>query len=266
MPDIKQNLRALQAFEAVSRRLSISNAALELGVTQSAVSHHMRQLTEQVGERLLTESGRGVALTPAGAKLAARLQAAFQQIEMSVEETIGSRREIVRLAVCSSFGPGWLIPRLSRFYAANPSVDLQLRMYGNDPELTDTVADAFVTSYPTEKGFWSLKLQTELLVPVMRANAGIDPADGPLITTDLGAQDFAKDWRAFADICGIDIGGLTRGRFLQATHYVFALSMASAGLGIALVPDFLAAPSLACGELELLSAEKIPTHEDYFCA
>ena len=162
----KQNFRALQAFEAVSRHMSVSAAAVELGVTQSAVSHQIRLLTEEMGERLLQKQGRGVALTAAGDRLASRLQVAFADIARSVMETIGTARTTVRLAVCSSFAPGWLIPRLSRLYAHNPSFDLQLCMYAQDPILTDTVADAFITSMTPETGFYSLLLKKEMLVPV----------------------------------------------------------------------------------------------------
>lgn len=150
----RQHFRAMQAFEAVTRHLSVTRAADELGVSQSAISHQLRQLSEVVGERLVERRGRGIVLTVAGDRLARRLQPAFAEIERSMSEAIGGTRDTVRLAICSSFGPGWLVPRLSRFYAAHPGLPLQLCMYARDPELTDAVADAFVTTLPREKGSW----------------------------------------------------------------------------------------------------------------
>jgi len=89
--DKRHNLRALQAFEAVARHSSITKAADELGVTQSAVSHQLRKLSDDIGERLVVKSGRQVILTEAGRRLGIALQAAFLQIDRSV---IRPRREV----------------------------------------------------------------------------------------------------------------------------------------------------------------------------
>ena len=260
------NLRGIQTFEAVSRHLSISRAAEELGVTQSAVSHQLRRLTEEIGERLIERSGRGVSLTEPGIELANRLQTAFAQIRTSLAHVAGHGRETVRLAVCSSFAPGWLIGRLRGFIAANPDTDLQLLMYAQDPELTDRVADAFVTSFPTEPGFWSLRLMTELLVPVRRPRSG-EPAAGErqaLITTDTQPSRLGADWIEYFRIAGETLDELHSGQWLQCSHYMLAIELARNGLGAALVPDFLAAADLRAGRLELLGPHTIPTHEDYY--
>ncbi|APH72649.1 LysR family transcriptional regulator [Aquibium oceanicum] len=261
--EFRQNFRALQAFEAVSRHGSVSRAAEELGVSQSAVSHQLRLLGDLVGERLLRKEGRGIALTEAGASLAGKLQEAFAAIERSVGDTIGRRNETVRLAVCSSFGPGWLVPRLSQFYAANPLLDLHLHMYASDPELTDAVADAFVTTLPTEKGFYSLLLWPERLVPVV-ASATLSDGAPRLITTDLTRGRIGHDWHRHSELAGRPTVKPPGGRWLFASHYVTALEMVRAGLGAALVPDFLVARDVEVGSLSLLDDTAIPTSEDYY--
>lgn len=261
--EYRQNFRALQAFEAVSRHLSVSRAAEELGVTQSAISHQLRILGELVGERLLRKEGRGVVLTSAGDKLARKLQPAFAEIDRSVSEAIGRRRETVRLAVCSSFGPGWLIPRLSDFYATRPAFDLQLCMYARDPDLTDAVADAFVTTFPSEKGYYALFLWPERLIPVVSTRrTSLDNL--PLITTDLDPGRIGTDWISHAALA--EDGGLAPpdGRWLFASHYLMALEMVRAGLGAALVPDFLVAAEIEAGTLRRLDNLAVPTHEDYY--
>lgn len=264
-PGNRPPLRTLQAFEAASRHLSISKAAVELGVTQSAVSHQLRLLSETVGEKLVGKVGRGIALTPAGQRLAARLQSAFNEIDRSVSEVIGSDRKVARLAVCSSFAPGWLIERMKSFYKANPHVDLQLRMYAKDPALTDDVADAFVTTLPTEKGFWAMKLLPELLIPVgSPALAKAATRNVPLITTTVDPSRLGGDWVAYGAIAGLSLAALRSGPWLQVTHYVLALEMARAGLGLALVPDFLAARDIAGGRLHQPWRQALATHEDYY--
>ena len=258
----KPSFRALEAFEVVSRHLSVSVAAAELGVTQSAISHQIRLLSHLVGERLVQKQGRGIVLTAAGERLARKLQPAFADIARSVSEAIGGKRDIVRLAVCSAFGPGWLIPRLSGFYESQPGFDLQLCMYARDPELTDTVADAFVTTLPAEKGFHAFLLWPERLVPVVVTT--VARAAPALITTDLEPGRIGNDWKAHASLSGRDSPVSPDGRWLFASHYLIALEMVRAGLGAALVPDFLVAADLASGRLALVDDIAIPTHQDYY--
>lgn len=260
----RQSFRALQAFETVSRHLSVSRAAAELGVTQSAVSHQLRVLSELVGERLIQKNGRGIMLTEAGYRLARKLQPAFAEIDRSVGEAIGRSREVVRLAICSSFGPGWLVPRLPAFYATRPELDLQLCMYARDPELTDAVADAFVTTLPVEKGFFALFLWPEKLVPVIAANFERSRKGLPLITTELQPGRTGADWTSHAGLSGAAPPAPPDGRWLFASHYLIALEMVRAGLGAALVPDFLVAREIELGSLVLLDDHAVPTHEDYF--
>jgi LysR family glycine cleavage system transcriptional activator len=259
----RKNFRALEAFESVSRHLSVSGAAVELGVTQSAISHHLRILSELVGERLLQKQGRGIALTEAGERLARKLQPAFADIDRSVGEAIGGTRSVVRLAICSSFGPAWLVPRLAGFYAADPAFDLQLCMYARDPELTDAVADAFVTTLPVEKGFHTFLLWPENLVPIVAS--GVDGGTNPgLITTDLQPGREGADWKAHAASSGRDLDSLSNTRWIFASHYMIALEMVRAGLGAALVPDFLAARDLEAGTVRVLDSVVLPTHQDYY--
>jgi LysR family glycine cleavage system transcriptional activator len=259
-----RNLRGLEAFEAVSRHLSVTAAAEELGVTQSAVSHQIRHLTEQLGEKLLRRVGRKVELTAAGQRLAERLRAAFDQIDSSIDETLGANNTTVRLAVCSCFAPGWLIRRLGNFYASHPDFALQLRMYAQDPALTDEVADAFVTTFPTVPGFSALRLRGEFLVAVRPAACGSRRPNLPLVTTTLPPGQLGADWESYCEFAGLNFQQMHRGHWLQATHYILALEMARKGLGIALVPDFLAEEALSTGEIEIECNAKMPTHEDYY--
>lgn len=262
----RQNFRALQAFEAVSRHLSVSTAAEELGVTQSAVSHQIRQLSDLVGEKLLRRDGRRIVLTEAGDKLARKLQPAFADIDRSVSEAIGGRRDTVRLAVCSSFGPGWLIPRLASFYALEPAFDLQLCMYARDPDLTDAVADAFVTTLPEESGFHAQFLWPERLVPVVAAEGSWadDASLAPRITTDLDPGRAGADWITHGAAAGRDGSIPPGGRWLFASHYLLALDMVRAGLGAALVPDFLVREELLAGSLVLIDDAVVETRQDYY--
>ena len=113
-------IRGLQYFEAVARHQSVKLAAAELGVSQNAVSHQLRQLTKELGEQLLVRSGRGIVLTPVGQRLAEKLSVTFTSLYSSVVDTVGSGRSTLRLAVCSSCAAGWVIPRLNSFFEQQP--------------------------------------------------------------------------------------------------------------------------------------------------
>lgn len=261
--DCWHNLRALHTFETVSRHLSVAAAAAELGVTQSAVSHQLRILTEIVGERLIQKNGRGIVLTDAGRDLARRLQPAFAEIDRSLAEAIGGSRDRVRLAVCSSFASAWLVPRLKSFYATHPDIDLQIMMYAQDPELSDAAGDAFVTTLPKDRGYHAQLLWPEFLVPVVSSALSCGKAAPSYITTELLPGRIGSDWQAYARHSGRTDLIPPSGRWLFASHYVVALDMVRMGLGAALLPDFLVEPDIRAGYLRLLNEAAMPTHEDY---
>lgn len=188
--------------------------------------------------------GRGIDLTPTGNLLAEKLGHVFSGLQSSLDDVIGGNRRTLRLAVCSSFGPGWLIPRLPGFYAAHPEIDLQLRLYAQDPELTDQVADAFVTALPVKPGFAAVHVVDEHLVAV---RARMPQEKNVLITTDIESGKVGKDWANYCAVTGLRLAEIQFGSFIQCTHYMLALEMAKAGLGVALVPDFLAAREVESG-------------------
>lgn len=230
-------------------------------MTQSAVSHQLRLLSEIVGERLVQKRGRGIELTPAGQALARKLQPAFAEIDRSLAGAIGGTRDRLRLAVCSSFAPGWLVPRLERFHAAHPQIDLQVIIYATDPELTDAVGDAFVTTLPKDRGYHAFFLYPERLVPV--APSGKCLGELPLITTDLKPGTIGMDWQTYGRESGKGVIDPPGGRWLQTSHYVTALQMVLRGLGAALLPDFLVQEDLEAGRIERIDDTAIATDEDY---
>ena len=258
-------IRSLHYFEAVARHQSLKLAAAELGVSQSAVSHQLRELTVALGEQLFIRAGRGIALTPTGRRLADRLAATFSGLQSSLDDIVGSGRPSLRLAVCSSFGPGWLIPRLAAFYAAHPGVTLQLRLYAQDPEQTTQVADAFVTAQPLKPGFAAVHVLDEMLVAVAAPQLCGRAPDGRhgLITTDIAPGQVGQDWSDFCAATGRSLDALQAGSFLECSHYMLAIEMARAGLGVALVPDFLARRDSEAGTLRYLDRRPVPSGRRY---
>jgi LysR family transcriptional regulator, glycine cleavage system transcriptional activator len=255
-------IRGLQYFEAVARHQSVRVAAEELGVSQSAVSHQIRELARVLGEQLLIRSGRGIAVSPVGQLLAERLSTTFSSLQASLDEIVGGEsRQILRLAVCSSFGPGWVVPRLPGFIEANPGIDLQLQLYAQDPQLSHQVADAIFSALPVTPGFSAIHVLDEMLVAVHAP--GAHNGRHRMITTDLEPQKLGQDWLNYCAQTGIGREIMQEGAWLRSTHYMLALEMARAGMGAALVPDFLARRHIEDGTLAYLDRTRIPSGRVY---
>lgn len=258
------NIRALQVFECVFRHQSIAKAADELAITRSAISHQLRYLRTQIGEDLIEKSGRSLTFTERGAKLAQSLTFAFTQIENSIQRTITEPTSALRVAMCASFGSGWLIPRI-KLYAHLTNCRMQIDLQTYQPELSDAIADVFFTTTPQKDGFWSAKLLSEDLVAVGTAEQL--PPDSKrgytFITTEVKERNFMGDWRDYLELVQRkDL--LENASVLGASHYLFAIEMAAQGLGIALVPQFLAEQRLSANGLQLWSDTGMPSGRAYY--
>lgn len=160
------SLAALRTFEAAARHRSFKNAAAELNVTPTAVSHQIRALEEAIGVKLFSRGARHVELTTAGAALFPILRDSFDAIWRAVDTAARrSHREVVTLTATTAFTAKWLVPRLGRAPAAlrlqasedvldldTGAVDLAIR-YGRGPyrrfDATPLIRDRFaVTSSP----------------------------------------------------------------------------------------------------------------------
>lgn len=125
-------LNALRAFEAAARHLNLTRAAIELCVTQAALSHQIRGLEERLGVTLFRRVPRGLVLTDEGASLVPVLTRAFDGMSDALDIAVsGAFHETVNLGVVGSFATEWLMPRLPDFRARHPSVDLRIHANNN---------------------------------------------------------------------------------------------------------------------------------------
>jgi LysR family glycine cleavage system transcriptional activator len=118
---------ALRAFHAVATHDRYRDAAEDLGVTESAISHQIRRLEEFLRTPLVDRSGRRTTLTDAGRRYLEQITPALQQIHAATEAVSpAGGRGAVRLTLPPSLAATWLIPRLGAFERAHPEIDLQL--------------------------------------------------------------------------------------------------------------------------------------------
>lgn len=119
------SLDLLKGFVAVGRHLSITRAADELHLTQSAVSRQVLALEDALGCRLFLRSHRAIAFTAEGERLFRKLDPALVRIQEAIETLQPAERPVT---VTASIGVAtlWLLPRLGRFQAAHPEADLRV--------------------------------------------------------------------------------------------------------------------------------------------
>jgi LysR family glycine cleavage system transcriptional activator len=233
------SLNALRAFEAAARHQSYKDAAEELCVSQSAISHQIKGLEEALGTALFLRRTRGVELTRKGRLFYPILRNAFDAIaEGTALVTEQGTASVLTLHVYSTFTIRWLLPRLARFQAANPLVDIRLHTAQSDPgfEQEDIDASIMITQPRHAALHYDHLFDCEMFPvcsPQYLAKRGpiarpTDLAGHPLLQVYPSLQ----DWSMWLEAKGVrnvypDAG-------LQFESYDVALAGAAQGIGIAL--------------------------------
>lgn len=129
-------LNAFRAFEASARHLSFTRAAIELNVTQAAVSHQVKSLEEQLNVVLFKRLPRGLMITAEGESLLPVLRDSFDRMADVVERFRGGHvREILTVGAVGTFAVGWLLPRLAAFRDRHPFIEVRLSTNNNRVDL-----------------------------------------------------------------------------------------------------------------------------------
>ena len=264
-------LHSVRAFEAAARHLSFNQAAEELHVTPSAVSHQIRTLEEHLGVRLFDRLTRRVALTRDGQAFLPAVQAALEQIAMAAE-AIASRHDDGSLTIQASpnFATEWLVPRLLGFQAEYPHIEVKLMTTrSHDGGRFDF--EQFDLAIWYGKGDWPdvdcERLMTEELVPVCSpellrgARALKSPADlrG---TTLIHVLIRIGQWRNWLEAAGVEGIDPERGPKFQNTP--LALEAAMAGIGVAIANRAFVTDHLRDGRLVIPFDHDLSTDSAYY--
>lgn len=257
-------LSALRAFEAAARHLSFGNAAAELGVTPTAVSHQIRLLEDLCGQALFRRRPRPLALTEAGRVLFPPVHDAFDALAAAVGRFTGAVAQgPLRVTTTNAFAHRWLIPRLHLWRATRP--DLPLEIIGTDAVMDVAAGQAdlairymgappagLASSVLCRDRFWPI-CSPALLAGGPGIRAAGDLARYPLVHVEWnGWEAHAPTWaRWFAAARALDPTAPEHGeageiRFREELHGIEAIL---AGQGIAICSDVLTARELAAGTL-----------------
>jgi LysR family glycine cleavage system transcriptional activator len=258
------SLLALRAFEAAARRLSFTEAAHELHVSQAAVSRHVRGLEKDVGRELFRRLHRTVELTAAGKHLAGELSAGFLRIQHAVEAVQGIQARRLRVSSEPAFAARWLVPRLERFSATHPDIELEvetsleLRILGRETDVAIRYVDAG-SRPPRLKHQHLFSMEGVPVIagarrrPVQRRN------DDAVLGHRLLHDDNGKAWRSWFTAAGLE--GFEQAKHLYFTDYSLALAAAMRGQGIALGTAAFIESELERGRLVQLGHTRVPFGE-----
>jgi LysR family glycine cleavage system transcriptional activator len=121
------SLNGLRAFEAAARHLSFTNAAAELNVTQTAISHQIRRLEQELGIRLFVRQNRSLVLTPEARDYLPGVRAAFNDLRLATDRLLRKDNDhVLTVSTLASLAAKWLLPRLSAFQEAHPGIDVRI--------------------------------------------------------------------------------------------------------------------------------------------
>ncbi len=255
-------LHGLRGFEASVRTGSFTAAAQDLGVTQGAVSRQVKQLEEQLGLRLFSRSRAGLRLTPDGAAWLDELRPILRRLELATERARARSAGggVLTLSVPASFGAFWLLPRLARFRGANPrtTVNLVTRIGAVDPDERPIDAVIVYAAEP-QRGFDDLVIAPLDLMAVASPALVAERAEEAVLErlVLLGQTSLPDAWQRYFQMAGLDPGRIAAGPAYDLM--TMGLVAAEAGLGAALLPDFVCGPALAAGRLRRIGDRSVPT-------
>lgn len=263
-------LKAIQAFEAAARLSSFALAAEELFVTPSAVSHQIKFLEEQFGVQLFHRVHRAVVLTDAGRRYAEEVSAAFGRIELATRE-LGrtAKSDILTVHSTPSIATQWLMPRLARFSAMHPEIDVRLNSTYPPPNPLPDSVDIDIR-YGMRRlqpaGTMVLTLPPETIVPLCAPNL----AEGayPIRT----AEDLVHHTLIHSEVCLVSWRDWMRqhrkvkldiSRGPRFDRSFMAISAAVDGLGVCLESLLLVERELETGRLVAPLGLEGPTVQGY---
>ena len=268
-------MSALATFEAAARLSSFTQAALELGVTQAAVSRQIKLLEEDLNTRLFVRAHRRVVLTSAGSALAATVSGAFNNMAVMIE-TIRQPLVLDTVTVGASlaFSHFWILPRVAGFRAAHPEIKLKLVADDSVTDLRHDRLDVAVRfGRPPFRDALSIASLTDSVFPVCSPkllNAhGTSVETASLLQLPLIASDTVNPtwltWRTWAQGVGLgpEIGRASDVSRLRFNHYTDTIQAAANGEGVALGWAALLKGHLEEGRLVRIGRDTLTLEDAY---
>jgi DNA-binding transcriptional LysR family regulator len=264
-------MNSLVCFEAVYRLGSITLAAEELNMTQSAVSRRIQVLENQLGQALFRRERKRLHLEPAAENYGRDMSQILSEIEASTARFLSHNQSIglLTVAVPPTFGSRWLVPKLTDFIAEHPGLDLNLvskiRPFNFDQEEIDMAIHFGFKEWPGAKLDY---LMPEHVIPVCAPSLLAEGAP----ETALEILDFPlvhhttrpKLWHTWCENFDFPPNKIKSGPRFE--HYAHVIQAAVNGIGFALIPDFLVRNEILRGDLVVPVQGRMKCEEAYYFA
>ena len=265
------SLGALQAFEACARLGSFSRAAEELSLTHSAVFRQVEGLEARLGVTLFNRVRRRIALTTQGAEYAARIRHHLEQLQ---KDTFGlmSRSGLGRslhIATLPTLATTWLIPRLADFQRHWPDIQISLSVRTQPFQFTDVPVDGAIyhAAQPWSNTQGVRLFREQELVPVcssqLLARARVKGAGALAQLTHLHMMTRPDAWSAWYEHNDLPFTPLVLGG-PRYELFTMLLAAVDAGLGVALVPAFVAHEHIKSGRYVMPLTATLPVETSYY--
>lgn len=259
-------LHALRAFEAAARHLHFGNAAAELHLTPTAISHQVRQLEEILGVKLFHRYPRPIRLTDEGSALYPVLCESFDRIAHAVTDLKQQEKNLpLTVSVTVAFASLWLMRRLPDL-VRQTGLTLNVEADNRPVDLSSRDVDCAIryALQPSPEGHW-LPLFEDRVIPLCAPELVQEqlPQDDfdilrlPLIEYRWAlGKNSAPSWRHWAQVAGLQADAIPVAQ--QYSEEINAIDAALAGQGVVLASSVLTASALAVGQLICLSKTDLP--------
>lgn len=261
MQPILPPLNWLRAFEASARHLSFTGAAGELNMTQSAVSQQIKSLEGHLGTPLFHRRPRALELTSTGLLYLPVVREAFRTLSRGTRAVLGPNKQVLQIQSNITFAIHWLAPRLGKFHARHPDVQLNIRTELWEPRDMAEGADVEIRySLRPAQHLHARLLRRDYYYPVT--------APGYLVTLDSLHNEVLYDcanlmcnWPSWAE----DQSLLwPNPHVTYCTTYSVSMALAAAGGGVALSHDTIATKLIDEGKLVAPFKHRVAMQEAYY--
>jgi LysR family glycine cleavage system transcriptional activator len=264
------SLNGLRAFEAAARHLSFTNAAAELNVTQTAISHQIRRLEEELGIRLFVRQNRALALTPQAKDYLPGVRAAFNDLRLATDRLLRKDEHVLTVSTLASLAAKWLLPRLSAFQETHPGIDVRITTSTALVDFKSGDVDAAIRygrgDWPGLHADW---LMADQLFPVCSPalltgkhplRCPEDLRDHVLLHTSNANSD---DWRLWLTAAGLP-ANISRQPGLTFDLILMTVQAALDGIGVAMGRTSYVEADIAKGRLVVPFKITLPANAGFY--
>jgi LysR family glycine cleavage system transcriptional activator len=271
MPARLPSLNGLRAFEAAARHLSFTLAAAELNVTQTAISHQIKRLEEELGLRLFVRKNRTLALTAKAKDYLPGVRAAFNDLRLATDRLLRKDEDnVLTVSTLASHAAKWLLPRLSAFQEAHPGIDVRITTSTSLVDFKSGDVDAAIRygrgHWPGVRAQW---LMADELFPVCSPallnsakplRCPEDLAHCTLLHTSGGYDD---DWRQWLTAAGLPTD-ISRQPGVSFDLIFMTVQAAMDGIGVAMGRTSYVQDDIAKGRLVVPFKIALPADAGFY--